>query len=253
MNQSLPVCPAAGKTIFLVRHAESTNNVSKRTAGKTLGEWKWPTWQQWKTMAPMVTFPMNTELSEEGQKQVERQADTILKDGFVARENPELIVHSPLHRAKATCVGLFSGYVVPIEEHPDLYEKSLGEHFAQRTGVGTEMTPRVDEFTSWLQLRKEKVIVVVVVSTKMSGSSTRAMYSSRDPIWDVAREAHVVAAPLRAGSWSCILQCSWKWKPSCEWRVEPHSGTAFLFKNKELKGEGRTTQNREQGLDICYL
>lgn len=161
MNSHDELIGAEGKTIFLIRHAESTNNVSKRIAAETLGSLKWPSLQDWKTMAPMITFPMNTELSEEGQKQVERQADILLKDGFVARERPELIVHSPLLRAKATCMNIFSRYDVPIQEHPELYETSLGEHFAQHTGIGSKITPRLDNFTSWLQQREESVIVVV--------------------------------------------------------------------------------------------
>ena len=60
------------KTIYLVRHAESENNVSKRAFKESLGKLRPPSWTQIATMAPMVTFPMNTALSERGVRQVPR-------------------------------------------------------------------------------------------------------------------------------------------------------------------------------------
>ena len=149
------------KTIWLVRHAESTNNVSKSTAKNTILKGKWPSWQQWKTMAPMITFPMNTPLSSEGVEQVKRQAEKIRRDDFIAKEGIELVVHSHLRRAKETCLGIFGASGVPIEEHPNLYEKSLGEHFSQSTGLGSDITPRVNGFTRWLEERQETKIVLV--------------------------------------------------------------------------------------------
>ena len=59
-----------GKTIYLIRHAESLNNVSKRAYKDSLGKLRMPSWTQVKTMAPMMAFPMNTPLSERGLRQV---------------------------------------------------------------------------------------------------------------------------------------------------------------------------------------
>ena len=59
-----------GKTIYLIRHAESVNNVSKRAYKESLRKLRMPSWTQVKTMAPMMAFPMNTPLSEKGVWQV---------------------------------------------------------------------------------------------------------------------------------------------------------------------------------------
>ena len=58
------------KTVYLIRHAESENNVSKRAYKESLGKLRPPSWTQIGAMAQMVTFPMNTPLSERGVRQV---------------------------------------------------------------------------------------------------------------------------------------------------------------------------------------
>ena len=61
-----------GKMIYLIRHAESENNVNKRAYKESLGKLRMPSWTQVKTMAPLMAFPMNTNspLSEKGVRQV---------------------------------------------------------------------------------------------------------------------------------------------------------------------------------------
>ena len=60
----------SGKTVYLIRHAESENNVSKRAYKESLGKLRPPSWTQIGAMAQMVTLPMNTPLSERGVRQV---------------------------------------------------------------------------------------------------------------------------------------------------------------------------------------
>ena len=61
-----------GKMIYLIRHAESENNVNKRAYKESLGKLRMPSWTQVKTMAPLMVFPMNTNspLSKKGVRQV---------------------------------------------------------------------------------------------------------------------------------------------------------------------------------------
>ena len=67
-NESKGEAPC--KTVYLIRHAESENNVSKRAYKESLGKLRPPSWTQIGAMAQMVTFPMNTPLSEKGVQQV---------------------------------------------------------------------------------------------------------------------------------------------------------------------------------------
>ena len=55
------------KLVWLVRHGESTNNVSKRVASqsvKGLLRGRLPSRAALATMAPMLSFPMDTPLSD---------------------------------------------------------------------------------------------------------------------------------------------------------------------------------------------
>ena len=61
---------AGNKTIYLIRHAESENNVSKGAFRESLGRRRPPSWAQARAMAPMLAFPMNTPLSQRGVRQV---------------------------------------------------------------------------------------------------------------------------------------------------------------------------------------
>mmetsp|Transcript_58817 Transcript_58817/g.102942 ORF Transcript_58817/g.102942 Transcript_58817/m.102942 type:complete len:219 (-) Transcript_58817:141-797(-) len=151
------------KHIWLVRHAESTNNVSKRAAAQTLGKGKLPSTGQWSEILSMLKVNMDTPLSEAGQKQVSAQRALLDNQVFVASNNIELVVHSHLQRACETCMGLFAGSPgidgIPrpkIEEHPELYEKSIGEHLWL-----SKLGPRVDSFVQWLLDRPEQRICVV--------------------------------------------------------------------------------------------
>ena len=84
----------------------------------------------------------------------------------------QLAVHSPLIRARETCIGLFAPHnkemkTTDIVEHPELYERSIKEHIRP-----SKILPRIEEFTKWLLDREEVVIAVVGHSSffrEMSG------------------------------------------------------------------------------------
>ena len=56
----------------------------------------------------LLTIPMNTDLSNEGEIMVEALRKKLQDMNFLVNQKVELIVHSPLIRARKTCHGLFS-------------------------------------------------------------------------------------------------------------------------------------------------
>ena len=74
----------------------------------------------------------------------------------------QLVVHSPLTRARETCRGLFIPHsssdekAISIMEHPQLYERSVKEHI--RPSV---IKTRIERFVEWLLDREEETIAVV--------------------------------------------------------------------------------------------
>ena len=103
------------KRIFLIRHAESQNNVAKREAKDAWRRVKRfqgvPSWHEWYSISTLLLVPMNTDLSEEGEDMVAHLKERLHREDFLTKELIDLIVHSPLTRAKRTCHELFEHVV----------------------------------------------------------------------------------------------------------------------------------------------
>ena len=170
------------KRLFLVRHAESENNVDKREAKRSLKElFIAPKREDWQRIGRLVTVPMNSALSPDGEHMVDIQRAALERDDFVARHQIELIVHSHLLRAKLTAHGLFgnlaSGHVgskttvTPFIEHPLLFEKNVKETLLDKTPLlggllkttlhVASIEDRIKEVKAWLLARPETTVLVV--------------------------------------------------------------------------------------------
>ena len=149
-----------GKRVWLVRHAESENNVSKRTFRSTFGSGRLPaTRAEWVSVGQLPLVRMDTPLSAHGRRQAEAQRAVLDAADFVARERPELVLHSPLVRARDTCLTLFGGLEgggPAVEQFDELYERSISEHLWR-----SWLQPRVARFTAHLLSRPERRIVAV--------------------------------------------------------------------------------------------
>ena len=100
-----PLEPGA-KRVWIIRHAESENNVSKRTAKiawrALKSDGRLPSREQWGALAPMLALPMDTPLSAAGRAQITAQRARLDSARFHGASGIALIVHSPLSRARAT-------------------------------------------------------------------------------------------------------------------------------------------------------
>lgn len=148
------------KKVIFIRHAESQNNVAKQDAAATWLACKtftgWPSLKQIGSIASMITIPMNTDLSDAGEKMAGNLRHQMNQTDFISNHGVELIVHSPLIRAQRTCSILFEHTGVPIVENEFIFEKNISEHFRF-----ADMNRRVTQFIEWLRARPECVIVVV--------------------------------------------------------------------------------------------
>lgn len=103
------------KRIYLIRHAESQNNVAKRdsyTVWRRLrqGDISWPSNSEWSSIGSLLTIPMDTDLSPNGLIQVNTLQKHLQAIDFVNTHSIELIVHSHLIRARRTCHTLFADH-----------------------------------------------------------------------------------------------------------------------------------------------
>lgn len=148
--------PAEDKSIILIRHAESTNNVAKNTLKRTLRFERRPRGEEWWQLLSLLSFPMDTPLSAAGEAMLREQRTALDAQNFLSTHRVELVLHSPLQRARNTAAGLFGGGSVPLVEDPSIYEKDLAEHAGLRS-----LEQRTRSFSASLLARPEKRIVVV--------------------------------------------------------------------------------------------
>ena len=108
MANNATAVPDGCKLVWLVRHAESENNASKKTFSQTLGSWILPRgYAQWSSIGALALVQMDTPLSARGVLQSLSQREALDATGLVARERVEVVLHSPLQRARDTCLALF--------------------------------------------------------------------------------------------------------------------------------------------------
>ena len=96
---------STSKVVYLVRHAESLENVALRAARASY----WTTGLAkylWKIARGEM---VDADVSPDGAKQIAELGERVRADDFLRRAEVQLVAHSPLKRAKQTCFGLF-GY-----------------------------------------------------------------------------------------------------------------------------------------------
>lgn len=148
------------KKIFLIRHGESEYNAAKRDAKEAwhnLRSFKsFPTLKQMYSITVLMPKSYNSDLTRDGEKMVLKLKDLFKQANFIKTNDVQLIVHSPLIRAKRTCEGIFSKDGVAIIENNKISEMNMMEYVHLK-----DLKKRVSEFMDWLSNRSESCIVVV--------------------------------------------------------------------------------------------
>lgn len=157
----------AAKTIYLIRHAESEENRrmdSLREVGRSIGRLSLPSWEDVSSSMELVeiTSQVDSAVSTKGAEQIKRMGEKLASDSFAMQL--DLIVHSPLQRAKMTCKGMLG---VAADEDTRagqrvvsldlLREKLLSEWVPGNTSLGE----RISSFEAWLANQPEDKVAVV--------------------------------------------------------------------------------------------
>lgn len=171
------------KTLYLVRHAESLENVAygpARRAMNDLSSFRIPAlndvWCAVKLPTKMFRQSvMNAAVSELGERQIQQLHDSFAHDKIEYKRPENVIVaHSPLRRTKQTAFGIVFGpqnmnaEEPPSKTPPCIELESLRE--VNPTEILGDMLAfwkqkaidgRIKEFEKWVESREEDAIVVV--------------------------------------------------------------------------------------------
>lgn len=105
------------KTIYLIRHAESDENRRQQALYKSISKVRKLTLPTKADLAASlelvdVNAQIDSDVSAVGKRQIAQVGDQLRADDFVVKEGIQLVVHSPLRRARQTSAGML-GCVAP--------------------------------------------------------------------------------------------------------------------------------------------
>ena len=160
------------KTLYLIRHAESEENVKFRSLDNVIaafGAFSLPSWKDVVSSFEIVTdiaTQVDPLLSETGMGQVEHMGQKLKESNFLKDKRIELVVHSPMNRARMTSKGLLNcmapalkdDNVESVVEKEILVERTPAEFFP---GNFKSFAARIEEFEEWLLSQEAERIAVV--------------------------------------------------------------------------------------------
>ena len=99
------------KTIYLIRHAESDENRRQQSLYKSISKVRKLTLPTKADLAASlelvdVNAQIDSDVSDVGKRQIAQVGDQLRADDFVVKEGIQLVVHSPLRRARQTSAGM---------------------------------------------------------------------------------------------------------------------------------------------------
>lgn len=149
------------KTIYLIRHAESEENRRLASLRLLLSSvalpWRrpWATYQDVTLSLELLNLEnqIDSDVSPEGLKQIEMMAERLRQEKFLEEKKVQLIVHSPLLRARKTCQGIL-GIVTPENKSQEtVSEPSKASESKQRVVQLEDLKERTPR--EWLPFSKE--------------------------------------------------------------------------------------------------
>mmetsp|Transcript_8284 Transcript_8284/g.21075 ORF Transcript_8284/g.21075 Transcript_8284/m.21075 type:complete len:241 (-) Transcript_8284:1268-1990(-) len=170
MTEALPSSDQEGdgkKTVFLVRHAESMENDKLAAFRGFFRDLRCGTWAGWSRLwhgLSLLSEPslIDTPLSDLGRRQVAALQKELAQASFLKANSVELLIHSPLQRARDTCAGVVasaeSAKDLPLVVDDVIHEKYLREWLP---GQITSLDSRIALFGDLIASREENVIMVV--------------------------------------------------------------------------------------------
>jgi broad specificity phosphatase PhoE len=171
------------KTIYLIRHAQSEENrrlESLQSVARSLTRFAWPRSSDIGASLELLSLSQQVDspVSEFGKQQIAHMADILRQDNFMASRQIQVVAHSPLIRARETCLGMLgcskATVTSPTETTVGSGKSSVPEDQIYELDLLREKTPsewipgnaggmyqRIRSLEEWLSGRSEQVICLV--------------------------------------------------------------------------------------------
>jgi broad specificity phosphatase PhoE len=169
------------KTIYLIRHAQSEENrrlESLLSVARSLTRFSWPRSSDIGASLELLSLSQQVDspVSEFGKQQIAHMADILRQDNFIESRQIQAVAHSPLIRARETCLGMLGCLKATATESTggSCGESSIPEDQIYELELLREKTPsewipgnssgmyqRIRSLEEWLSGRSEQVICLV--------------------------------------------------------------------------------------------
>jgi len=165
------------KTVFLIRHAESDENrriAALSRSWQKLKGFSLPKASDLSTSTELlnVSAQVDSNVSDIGARQIAHMGEKLRKDNFVESTGIELVIHSPLLRARQTSEGMLGcmtesgdgiegkrvSSVSRVLETDLLLEKKPAEWTPL---YHNQFLQRISDFETWLGKQPEQIIAIV--------------------------------------------------------------------------------------------
>ena len=170
------------KTVYLIRHAESNENRRRNSLNRCFEQISTgaiPSKADLNASFELLNVPaqLNSDVSEIGARQIKHMGERLQSYNFLEKNGVQLVVHSPLIRARQTCEGLLGcvankpnedlpACVQRVEELDFLVERQPQE--IPQDVILKDVSPavssfakRIQDFEEWLVKQREDTIAVV--------------------------------------------------------------------------------------------
>lgn len=208
MSESKETPETTTKTIFLIRHAESEENrriASLKTCFRSLGKFSLPSASDVRASTELLNVggQIDSSVSEIGAKQIQQMGETLKDANFVQSSGIQLVVHSPLERARETSLGML-GCVAPDTKVDPVDRVIELELLKEKTP--SEWTPmywssfreRITEFERWLGEQPEETIALVGHSQYFKAMLGLDFKFGNCDVWQATFDASKMAKPETA-------------------------------------------------------
>jgi len=226
MTQESASTSTIKKQIYLIRHAESEENrrlKSLQSIGKGLKRWTLPSRAQLWASMELINVPQQVDspVSDFGQSQITYMQQKLQTNDFLLENHIDLIVHSPLLRAKQTCQGIL-GYsdetndrdgnskdhvvdtnkksAIRVVQSDLLLEKTPTEWITTAASSNNSFFQRIQALQEWLLQQPQTNIVLVGHSQFFKAMLRLSFKFGNCDVWKVTLDASKLASSSSSSS-----------------------------------------------------
>ena len=168
------------KTVYLIRHAESDENRRRASLTKCFEQITTgaiPSTEDLNASFELLNVPaqVNSDVSNIGARQIQHMGDLLRENKFLEENKVQLVVHSPLVRARQTCEGLLGCVAQPLRKPPCVARVEELDFLVERqpqevpqefilkdvAPTSSSFNRRILQFEQWLANQPEDIVAVV--------------------------------------------------------------------------------------------